>query len=238
MHRLRGWPLLLILFSSVPARAGADELWAGHQILIGHRKLPILGLLETRTESFHLARVERHGDRLLLHQRTCRMEVAPVAGVHVRFLPEGVLRMPPSLIPYARRGERWEGGPWITEWGEEDVDGDGNPGATLVVEAPICGGTLHVGGASHASTKATEKSGGLEGEMRATVRHRLLGASSGCLRLAARDSEETVAGTFAYVPVPADATCESLLAGSWPVRAPEPLSTRPASSRRPTPRLR
>lgn len=213
--------LFLAVVLAAPAGGGAEERWAGHQVLLGARNLPILGRLETRSESFQLARVQRSEEGLRLVQQTCRMEIAPVAGVTVRFLPEGVPKMPPSVIEYVRRKDRWEGGPWVTEWNEEDVDGDGKPGATLVVEAPICGGTLYVGGFSRASTRATEKEGGIVGEMRARVGHRILGTSGGCLRLVARDSEESVSGTFAYVPVPPDATCESLLAGPWPARAPE-----------------
>src|SRR5690606_27773052 len=127
---------------------------------------------------------------------------------------------------------------WVTEWGEDDVDGDGNPGATVIVEAPICSGTIFVGGFSQSTTRATDKEGAIEGEMRSRVGHRILGTSGGCLRLAARDSEETVTGTFAYVPVPPGTTCESLLAGSWPVEAPEVSSPLPTTARRKAPRVR
>lgn len=237
MQRLFGLVLLAVL--AAPDQGGAEELWAGHQVLLGTRKIPILGAFETRTDSFQLAVVEREEDRIVLRQRTCRMEIAPVAGVHVSFLPEGVPKMPPSIIPYVRRGTRWEGGPWLTSWSEEDVDGDGNPGATVVVEAPICGGTIFVAGQSRSTTRATEKQGGIEGEMRSRVGHTILGTSGGCLRLAARDSEEVVAGTFAYVPVPPDSTCESLLAAPWPVEAPEAQGTKGAKvERRPSVQIR
>lgn len=231
------WVLLLALVSP-PGEEATKELWAGHQVLVGVRKIPILGELHTRTESFQLAMVERRAGEIRLVQQTCRMEIAPVAGVKVNFLPEGVPRMPPSTIRYTHRDGSWEGGPWVTEWGEEDVDGDGNPGATVIVEAPICGGTLFVGGFSHTSTRATEKGGGLEGEMRARVGHRILGTSGGCLRLAARDSEEKVGGTFAYLPVAPGSTCESLLAKPWPVQAPEVPTAQKSSTKRSPSRLR
>lgn len=230
MLRLHCFVLLAIV--SLPRAGSAEELWAGHQILIGVRKLPILGELHTRTESFQLAVVERHEGEIHLKQRTCRMEIAPVAGVKVSFLPEGVPKMPSSSIIYTRRGAQWEGGPWVTEWDESDVDGDGNPGATVKVEAPICGGTLFVGGFSRSSTRATEKDGGLVGEMRSRVGHRILDTSGGCLKLAARDSEENVSGTFAYVPVPSGATCESLMAQPWPAKAPEVPVTQGTSAQR------
>lgn len=235
MLRLPWFVLLAILTS--PGEGEAEELWAGHQVLLGARKIPILGELQTRTESFQLAAVERQDGAIRLKQRTCRMENAPVAGVRVNFLPEGVPKMPPSIIPYTRRDGAWVGGPWVTEWGEEDVDRDGKPGATVQVEAPICGGTLYVGGFSRATTRATEREGGLEGEMRALVGHRILDTSGGCLKLAARDAEEKVSGTFAYRPVPAGSTCESLLAEPWPVKAPE-VSTAKTSARRRAPKLR
>lgn len=220
---MRGWiPGALCLLCLVPARGLGQEMWAGHQVVKGARSVPILGTLETRTDSFYLATVERKEGEIHLSQKTCRMDIARFAGVKVSFLEEGVPKMPPSRIVYRSRGEQWEAGPWITEWQEQDVDQDGKPGATISVEAPICGGTIFVSGFSKAIARGAEGKQGLEGEIRAQVGHRILGTSGGCIKLVAKDSEETVAGTFAYTPVPADATCESLQGGGWPAKAAEP----------------
>lgn len=220
---MRWWAWGIVGLVGLAATPGqGQELWVGHQVVKGARSVPILGTLETRTDSYYLATVERRDGELRLVQRTCKMEVARFAGVQVSFHEEGVRKMPPSEIFYRLDGERWIAKPWITRWDREDVDGDGHPGATVTVEAPVCGGTLHVSGYSKARAHGVEAEGRLVGELRARVGHTILGTSGGCIGLVAKDSEESVAGTFAYQPAPEGTTCESLLASPWPVRAPEP----------------
>lgn len=216
-----------------------EELWAGHQIVLGARSVPILGTLETRTDSYYLAKVRREEGAIHVSQITCKMEIARFAGVKVSFLPEGLPKMPASSFIFRESGDRWEAGPWVTEWEEEDVDHDGKPGATVNVEAPVCGGTVFLAGWSRAIARGVEKDGAIQGEMRASVGHRIIGTSSGCISLVAKDSEEKVKGTFAYRPLPTSTTCAHLLAAEWPVQAPEAEEKEPPQRvRKQRPRIR
>lgn len=231
--------LLLVAASS----AEAEEIWAGHQLVLGSRSVPILGTLETRSETYLIAKVERDGEEIRLVQKLCKLEIARFAGVRVSFLPEGVLRMPSTSVTFRKKGgTAFEAIPWSTEWNYEDVDGDGKPGATVRVEAPICGGTLYVGSTSRSMARASESKGGLSGEIRVSVAQRIIESSKGCIGLVARNSEEKMGGTFAFVPVPEGSTCESLLKESWPAKAEEPKEAEHAAPkkerRRPPPTLR
>ncbi len=211
------------------AKTGTAEIWAGHQLTLGSRSVPILGTLETRTDLFVLATVERDGDEIRMEQQLCKMDIARFAGVKVSLLAEGLPKMPRTNIVFHKSGDAFVAEPWSTHWAYEDVDGDGKPGATVQVEAPICGGTLFVGSTSRSFAKATPAAGALSGELRVSVAQKILQSSGGCLGLVARDTEEKVSGTFAYVPVAAGSTCESLLAAGWPAHAPEAKAAPPKS---------
>lgn len=202
------------------------ELWAGHQATVGARRVPILGTLVTRSDTFLLATIRREGDEVRLEQQLCKLDIAPFAGVKVSLLAEGVPKMPRTPVVFRRKGVRWEAVPWSTSWNYEDVDGDGKPGATVTVEAPICGGTLFVGSNSQAVARGVEKAGGISGELKVSVEQRILQTSGGCLALVAKDTKEQVVGTFAYVPVPAGSTCESLMGSKWPAHAEPPPDPR------------
>ncbi|AKU90101.1 hypothetical protein [Vulgatibacter incomptus] len=226
---------------SVPpdsAKPEKEELWAGHELIIGARTVPILGTLETRTEIFEIARVVRTDDEIRLVQQKCKLEIARFAGVHVFFLPEGIPKMPPSTFAFRKKGDRWETDPWETTWSTEDVDGDGKPGATVTVDAPICGGTVYVGSRSRSIARGKLVDGGLRGELRASVSQKILETSGGCIGLVAKDTEEKVGGNFAYTPVPAGTTCETLLAKGWPIHADPPPRQEAQPSKPKDPKLR
>ena len=209
---------------------GAEELWAGHQATVGARRVPILGTLVTRSDTFLLARIRRDGDEVHLEQKLCKLDIAPFAGVRVSLLAEGVPKMPPTDITFRKKGLKWEAVPWSTSWNYEDVDGDGKPGATVRVEAPICGGTVYVGSNSQAIARGIDMAGAISGELKVSIDQRILETSGGCLGLVAKDTKEQVAGTFAYVPVPAGSTCDSLLAAkAWPAHAKAPPDPREAA---------
>ena len=206
-----------------PAGAQAEkkpELWAGHQVVKGARSVPLLGSVETRTDSYFLATVERTGEgTILLKQRTCRVDIAEAAGVQVSFLPGAAPKLPLATLLLRKKGDAWYTA-FESGWGDEDADGDGNPGVTMQVEAPICSGKIFVTSQSRTQLRGREKDGGLAGEARAVSDQKTISADGMCLRTMAKDERDSVQGAFAYVPVQADATCESLLAaGAWPVRA-------------------
>ncbi|HEY0840640.1 MAG TPA: hypothetical protein VGD74_10680 [Vulgatibacter sp.] len=207
------------------ATAGA-ETWAGHQATVGARRVPILGTLVTRSDTYILATIRRDGDEVHLEQRLCKLDIAPFAGVKVSLLAEGVSKMPPTSIVFRKRGVKWEAEPWTTSWNYEDVDGDGKPGATVTVQAPICGGTVFIGSNSQAMARGVEAGGAISGELKVSVEQRILETSGGCLALVAKDTKEQVTGTFAYVPVPAGSTCATLLGSKWPAHAQPPPDPR------------
>lgn len=209
-----------------PAWAGGDdaqvvttEYWAGHQVAFGKRDVPVLGELETRMDNYVIARVRRSGDEIQIDQRACKVDYADPSGV--------VVRVDANALPDSRLVfERVEGTPHYTmsgsvDWGEEDIDEDGNPGMAVYVDAPVCSGTLHV--TNHTTTSARafgdDDGGPLHGEVTISVRQKILGAEGKCLSALADDTYERSKGTFKYVKVKADDTCKSLLDAGWPVKA-------------------
>jgi hypothetical protein len=242
-----GWKAAVVVGILVPLGAAAEppaladvepaeEWWAGHQVTVGSRKIPLIGELQTRSDAFLLARVVRDGDALVLEQKSCRLDIAEVAGVQVAFRENG--ESAPMQIRFRREGDRYVAEPWLTAWADEDVDRDGNPGATVTVDAPICDGLLYVGGRSLTRARGEEADGTLRGEVLVDVAQKIYGTSGACLSMMAKDSEDKVRGTFAYARVPEGSTCASLLAGTWPVRAPEPRKAAEPAARRERLKLR
>ncbi|WP_373045685.1 hypothetical protein [Vulgatibacter sp.] len=221
----------LALSLAAPLAAAAEEapkreLWAGHQVVVGARDVPVLGDVETRTDSFVLAEVERAADGTLkLVQRACRVAIAPAAGVKVSFLPGAEPKLPPASFALQKKGDRWYAD-FLSGWKAEDADGDGKPGATMEVDAPLCSGKLFVTSDSRTKLRGREERGGLVGETRAISDQKTLDAEGACLKMMASDTRDAVEGTFAYAPVPEGTTCEALLAGTWPVKAAEPRKRR------------
>jgi len=89
--------------------------------------------------------------------------------------------------------------PWEVDWGREDMDGDGKPGATLTVSGTFCSGDVYVSSQSHYTVERAQlDSNGLSGELQVVEKQQILGASGLCLRAMAGDSSETQRGTLAY----------------------------------------
>jgi hypothetical protein len=215
----------------VAAQQGASRLdalelpalWAGHQVTFGRREIPFKGEVETRMDSFVIARLERDGDLALLHQTACHVRFSKVAGV--------VVHMDAQALPRTRTvfsvaedaphgaGEASLVGRSVVAWSSEDLDDDGHPGVTVHVQAPVCSGELYV--SSRSKTKATATVGPtrLEGRAKVHVKQRILGAEGACLSAVAKDTDEHQSGPFAYVPVPEGTTCEMLVRQGWPVFA-------------------
>src|SRR4051812_13408940 len=151
----------------VAAADKAPEFWAGHEILLGHVDLPLLGKIETRTDNYVIARVTREGDTYRLVQSACGSHTKPVLGSSVT-LPEGTItRLPPTNIEYRRTGSALIAPAWTSGWGSEDVDGDGHPGVTYDVKAPLCGGQIYAAVHNVAVARAHEGDGGhISGEVK------------------------------------------------------------------------
>jgi len=210
--------LALLLATAAPQ---PGTLWAGHQAVHGKREVPLLGKVETRTDSYFLAEVSRDDEgRLVLLQRTCHVEIARAAGVKVSFLPGGTAKLPATKVVFEERGGSLEAS-FRSGWGAEDADGDGAPGVTTVVDAPLCSGKLYVKSESRTQLRGKLEGGGIAGEVRAVSDQETIEAEGACLSVMAKDERDAVRGTFAFAPVPAGTTCESLDPARWPVEAKE-----------------
>lgn len=192
-------------------------VWAGHQVTFGSRKLPFRGRVQTRTDTYVLARIDRRGDDLVVTQRACHVRFEPVGGVQVhmdaRALPSD------RFVLEARAGGILRGRSRV-DWGSEDVDEDGNPGMTVVVDSDVCSGELYVSNDSRTRALAWRRSdGSLAGHANVRILQQVLGSQGVCLGLVAKDTKEEVRGPFAYVPVSEGASCKSWSPRTWPVDA-------------------
>ncbi len=193
-------------------------VWAGHQVVTGEKKVPVLGTLSTRVDTYTLATVRRSGDQLLVEQTACEVEFKKVAGTQID--------MKISALPRTRTRFKLDGeggkvlGGSVVKWGREDLDRDGKPGMSVQVDAPMCGGTLHVANNSRTRARGTLYGAtGMRGTVDVVTDQEILGADGGCLERMAKDSSERNQGHFAFVQVDAASTCKALLAEGWPVRA-------------------
>jgi hypothetical protein len=200
----------------------STETWAGHEILIGRVDLPLLGRIDTRTDNFVIATVTREGETYKLVQSACGSHTKPVLGSSVTLRDSAFSLLPATTIEYRRSGTTLVAPRWTSGWGSEDVDGDGHPGVTYDVNAPLCGGQIYASVHNVAMARAREgEQGRIAGEVKVRATQNVLGTNGTCLDMFAGDRKEELRGTFAYVPVPAGATCDSL-AGAWPAQAPDP----------------
>ena len=197
------------------------EVWAGHQVSNGKRKIPLYGEKETHTENYFLAEVHRTASRIEIRQKTCRIDIRPIKGVTPTMKTETIARLPKAHIVL---DEKPDGSlaptQWSTGWESEDIDADGFPGATVQISGTSCSGDVYV--SSYAATsllsgRATDD--GATGEISLHLKQKILGAKGFCLKLMAGDSDETQTGTFAYRRVDPGTTCQSLAGMPWPVKA-------------------
>ncbi|PRQ02759.1 hypothetical protein ENSA5_21120 [Enhygromyxa salina] len=195
------------------------EHWAGHQVVFGKRDVPVLGTLETRMDTWVIARVRRTADSIQIDQRACKVNYSDVGGVKVYVDADA---LPDSRIVF----EAVEGTPHFTmsgtvNWGEEDIDEDGEPGMRVYVDAGVCSGNLHVTNKTTTSARAfgDDKGTPIYGEVTVSVRQKILGADGKCLAAMAKDSYESSKGSFRYAKIKANETCQSLLDAGWPVSA-------------------
>jgi hypothetical protein len=114
-----------------------------------------------------------------------------------------------------------------TEVGRKGAQTTKNP--VRFAYAPFCSGDVYVASQSHyVATSAHFDDQVLSGEMKVTQKQQILGAKGLCLSAMAGDSVESQQGTFAYRPMPAGTTCQSLTGKPWPVKAQTPPPAKPA----------
>lgn len=208
----------LLAASAAPESSdGEAVLWAGHQISFGSRDVPFRGEVATRMDTLVLAKVEFDGSRLVIDQVACAVRFDEVGGVRVTMDAAG---LPRTRMMFALQdgGEMFLAKSTVA-WDDEDVDGDGHPGITIEVDAPVCSGDLYVSNRSR-----TRAEGHFEGELfrgraKVKVEQEVLGTRGRCLGVVARDITETVSGPFAYARAPKGSTCASLISSGWPIDA-------------------
>lgn len=223
-----------VVLAGQPARAWAQAetssvtRWVGHQITRGQRNLPVIGDMQTRSDTWVVAEVVRTPTSIDIVERACRVRVVESPGAQVTMADAAVRQLPPVRTRYTRRpGGGWQAGPWRAGWDAQDHDRDGHPGLTVTVAAPLCGGQLYLASDVLSLARAELQDGALVGELKVKLGQKILGAEGKCLSVLAADSQEKLWGTFAYVPVAADATCESLAREGWLDRTLAPLTERP-----------
>lgn len=197
------------------------EVWAGHQVLKGKRKLPLWGEKQTQTENFFLAEVVRQGPYLRFKQQLCRTELQPIGKVVVRMNPTTVTHLPCSQFTVNLLDDGKVTCPtWNHGWENDDVDGDGFPGATAEISGTTCSGKIYISNQTTTTlTAARLTKDGMEGFLTVTQKQKKLGADGICLRLMSGDSTEIQSGTFAYRRLPLGTTCQSLQGKPWPIKA-------------------
>ncbi len=215
-------PLTLSLLVALAAQT-TTETWVGHQVTYGERRVPILGALATRTDTFIVARVRRFGDLLELEQTACAVTFAPVLGVDVAMPARSLAALPTSRLLWRVVGERLEAAPTWSGWGSEDLDGDGNPGLTILVDAPMCDGEIYVANATTTRIDGRATATELRGQIEVRVQQEVLGASSACLTWGGRETDEVQRGSFVFQRAP-EASCARLSVARWPVRADAPAA--------------
>lgn len=214
---------LLAAFLAQDAGPGTPrvEAWVGHQVLKGKRKIPLFGEKETHTENFFLAEARFVGHQIQIQQKLCRVEIQPVGSVTASMSPSTVGRLPRSHFTVEIHGEgKLSAAPWSHGWKDEDVDGDGFPGATVEIRGSSCTGEVYASNQSTTTLVSGHRTGeGMEGKISVSLSQKILGANGFCLRLIAGDSQETQTGSFAYRKVPLGTSCKTLQGKPWPIKA-------------------
>jgi hypothetical protein len=218
---------LLIVAGLLAAEPGPAEprieVWAGHQVLSGKRKVPLYGEKDVRTENYLIAEVHRSATHIDIIQKSCRIDISPIKNVLANMRTETVVRLPRTRISLdlAPNG-KVAGPPSSSGWGDEDVDGDGHPGATVQISGTSCSGEVYVSTQSSTTLLSSRLTGdGMIGKLSVRTRQKILGASGLCLKLFAGDSDEVQSGFFAYRRIQPGNNCRSLAGKPWPVKAEE-----------------
>jgi hypothetical protein len=223
---------LALLFAAEPEnpnQGDETEVWAGHEVLKGKRKIPIYGEQQTHTDNYVVAEVRRSEWKIDIRQKLCRVDVQPIKGVTAKLSAETVARLPRSHVQFVEKPDgALAASPWRNGWSSEDVDGDGHPGATVQIIG-TCSGSIYVSNQSESSLiSGRTTQDGAVGELSVKVQQKVLGASGLCLKLVAGDSDETQTGWFAYRRVQAGSSCKTLADRPWPVKAGPSAGASPA----------
>jgi len=193
------------------------ERWAGHQVALGEKYFPVVGSQKTRIDTYTLATVQYKAGRLILKEQACKVEYAEVMGAKVHVPVEA---LPISTLEFEKvAGSEHYAMESLVQWGREDIDHDGEPGMTVVVDAPVCSGKIQVSNRTVTHARAFRDRGRFHGRVNLTVYQQVFGADSFCLQRLSKASKEVKHGHFAYVRVDPSTRCKDLIGHPWPVRA-------------------
>jgi hypothetical protein len=178
-----------------------------------------MGTKETRSDSYLLAKVKRVNGGIEMEQLACKVTFKEIAGVKVSIPTDALLKLPPAKISFAPDGDGLRASPWHVGWDSEDIDEDGTPGLSVVVDASICSGKLHIASAARSAAVARKTDDAIMGKISVEVKQTVLGADNVCLRMFSSDTVEHQTGAFVYRRVDSGATCVALLKAPWPITA-------------------
>lgn len=217
-------PLLLAMASlaeePAPEAASAPQTWAGHQVTVAVRHVPLLGDIQTRQDVYVVGQATDGPDGVTIVETACRIDLKSTAGLQLVFAPEAVSRLPKPTIAWKPSDDGTLKASWTNGWGRDDVDGDGEPGFLVGVKASVCSGQLEIASNTSFTGTATRVGGGLDGKVHLTIDREILKASNACLAFVPKGSKDEVDGVFSWRPVADGATCESVAAaGAWPATA-------------------
>ncbi len=200
----------------------APQTWAGHQVSIATRKVPLLGSIETRQDVWMIGEVTDGPDGPVIVETACRIDLKSTAGLELVFAPAAVRKLPKPTIAWKAAPDGTLAASWTNGWGHTDIDANGEPGFNVGVKVAVCSGSLEIASNTSFAGTATRVDGGIDGRVDLVIDREILAASNACLGLVPKVSKDAVKGSFRWRPVDAGATCESLAAAGWPVTA-DPL---------------
>jgi len=208
----------------------AAVLWLSHALalqagpyaleveVVTETKLPVVGTKQVHTISSVLAELRRDGDGWVQEQRTCDVQVVGGGPAQTTIPPGFLASLPVQRIPLelVDGGYRVDGGPVTVgadpssplplernDGAVRDSDGDGQPGVTVWVDAPVVGRVeMYVAQRAHSVLEGRLTEGGASG--RVVVKHmeqRTLGASNRLLAVNPTIRPVEEASTFRLLPI-------------------------------------
>jgi hypothetical protein len=199
-----------------PASPPAEH-WAGKLTVIGYRRIPFLGKVEFRTSNRLIATVTRKDGRIELDQQVCSIDFEKVFGAKLHIDPDAPPRMPhaqPKFTPLADGSYMADF--WTSGWDQTDHDQDGDPGVSIDVRAPLCGGDVFMESHARSESRAVPWHGALAGKIRVEVTQKVLGTHGACLAFMAKDHTQWLHGFVAYEPLDGPRGCDDMGPFSWP----------------------
>jgi hypothetical protein len=201
-----------------PALALQPGPYALEVDVVTETKLPVVGTKQVHTVSAVLVGLSQEGARWFQEQRTCEVLVSGGGPAKTTIPPAFVAALPVQRIP-VELGEgtyRVDGGPEtlgadpsvpLPKNGDDpsvrDPDGDGKPGVTVWVDAPVVGRVeMYVAQRAHSVLEGTLGDGGASGQVVVQqMEQRTLGASNSLLAVNPKIYPVAGASRFRLVPI-------------------------------------